>query len=84
MYAGKPEASIDCIPNLCWRCLCLDKQYNVCQHTPHIYSKYQRDNKKSDSNLSVLMSLDGEPGWVCLMCCNCDSEYRFTKPVLSE
>lgn len=25
-------------------------------------------------NLSVLMALDGEPGWVCLMCCNCDSE----------
>ncbi|OAQ72995.2 hypothetical protein VFPPC_12906 [Pochonia chlamydosporia 170] len=23
-------------------------------------------------NLSVLMSLDGEPGWVCLMSCNCD------------
>ncbi|CAM1504203.1 Fc.00g017940.m01.CDS01 [Cosmosporella sp. VM-42] len=23
-------------------------------------------------NLSVLMALDGEPGWVCLMCCNCD------------
>lgn len=26
------------------------------------------------SNLSVLMGLDGEPGWVCLMCCNSDSE----------
>ncbi|KAH8649806.1 hypothetical protein BX600DRAFT_418738 [Xylariales sp. PMI_506] len=23
-------------------------------------------------NLTVLMALDGEPGWVCLMCCNCD------------
>ncbi|KXJ87460.1 hypothetical protein Micbo1qcDRAFT_215832 [Microdochium bolleyi] len=23
-------------------------------------------------NLSVLMALDGEPGWVCLMCCNVD------------
>ncbi|OAA80191.1 hypothetical protein LEL_03677 [Akanthomyces lecanii RCEF 1005] len=23
-------------------------------------------------NLSVLMGLNGEPGWVCLMCCNCD------------
>ncbi|KAK3683573.1 hypothetical protein B0T22DRAFT_519665 [Podospora appendiculata] len=23
-------------------------------------------------NLSVLMALDGEPGWVCLMCCNSD------------
>ncbi|OTA06836.1 hypothetical protein A9Z42_0076310 [Trichoderma parareesei] len=23
-------------------------------------------------NLSVLMALNGEPGWVCLMCCNCD------------
>ncbi|RKU46940.1 hypothetical protein DL546_005205 [Coniochaeta pulveracea] len=23
-------------------------------------------------NLSVLMGLDGEPGWVCLMCCNSD------------
>jgi hypothetical protein len=23
-------------------------------------------------NLSVLMALHGEPGWVCLMCCNCD------------
>lgn len=26
------------------------------------------------SNLVVLMSLNGEPGWVCLMCCNSDSE----------
>ncbi|KAG6005804.1 hypothetical protein E4U43_000539 [Claviceps pusilla] len=26
----------------------------------------------SITNLSVLMSLDGEPGWMCLMCCNCD------------
>lgn len=25
------------------------------------------------SNLSVLMALNGELGWVCLMCCNCDS-----------
>ncbi|KAK2772402.1 hypothetical protein CKAH01_03940 [Colletotrichum kahawae] len=23
-------------------------------------------------NLTVLMALDGEPGWVCLMCCNSD------------
>ncbi|KAK7403581.1 hypothetical protein QQX98_010674 [Neonectria punicea] len=23
-------------------------------------------------NLTVLMSLNGEPGWVCLMCCNAD------------
>ncbi|KAH6990548.1 hypothetical protein BKA56DRAFT_210192 [Ilyonectria sp. MPI-CAGE-AT-0026] len=23
-------------------------------------------------NLSVLLALDGEPGWVCLMCCNAD------------
>ncbi|PTB67363.1 hypothetical protein BBK36DRAFT_1097648, partial [Trichoderma citrinoviride] len=23
-------------------------------------------------NLSVLMALNGEPGWVCLICCNCD------------
>ncbi|KAF4510818.1 hypothetical protein G6O67_002681 [Ophiocordyceps sinensis] len=23
-------------------------------------------------NLTVLMAMDGEPGWVCLMCCNCD------------
>ncbi|OAA59312.1 hypothetical protein ISF_06247 [Cordyceps fumosorosea ARSEF 2679] len=23
-------------------------------------------------NLSVLMALNGEPGWVCLLCCNCD------------
>lgn len=26
----------------------------------------------SIANLSVLMALDGEPGWVCLMCCNLD------------
>ncbi|KAG6268977.1 hypothetical protein E4U47_004359 [Claviceps purpurea] len=26
----------------------------------------------SITNLSVLMTLRGEPGWVCLMCCNCD------------
>ncbi|PHH89738.1 hypothetical protein CDD83_5390 [Cordyceps sp. RAO-2017] len=25
-----------------------------------------------DRNLGVLMALDGEPGWVCLMCCNSD------------
>ncbi|UNI20132.1 hypothetical protein JDV02_006250 [Purpureocillium takamizusanense] len=24
------------------------------------------------SNLTVLTALNGEPGWVCLMCCNCD------------
>ncbi|KAK2611449.1 hypothetical protein N8I77_004787 [Diaporthe amygdali] len=23
-------------------------------------------------NLSVLTALNGEPGWVCLLCCNCD------------
>ncbi|CAI6101246.1 unnamed protein product [Clonostachys chloroleuca] len=23
-------------------------------------------------NLTVLAALNGEPGWVCLMCCNCD------------
>lgn len=28
----------------------------------------------SSRNLSVLMALDGEPGWVCLMCCNSDSQ----------
>ena len=28
----------------------------------------------SVANLSVLMALNGEPGWVCLMCCNCDSK----------
>ncbi len=26
----------------------------------------------ANRNLSVLMGLDGEPGWICLMCCNCD------------
>ncbi|KAL7923049.1 hypothetical protein ACQKWADRAFT_291086 [Trichoderma austrokoningii] len=26
----------------------------------------------SIANLSVLMALNGEPGWMCLMCCNCD------------
>ncbi|QUC23821.1 uncharacterized protein UV8b_08062 [Ustilaginoidea virens] len=26
----------------------------------------------SITNLSVLVSLDGEPGWICLMSCNCD------------
>ncbi|CAH0059519.1 unnamed protein product [Clonostachys solani] len=26
----------------------------------------------SVTNLTVLMALNGEPGWVCLMCCNCD------------
>ncbi|KAH0594221.1 hypothetical protein MHUMG1_08060 [Metarhizium humberi] len=25
-------------------------------------------------NLCALMSLDGEPGWVCLVSCNCDTE----------
>lgn len=30
-----------------------------------------------DSNLTVLMALNGEPGWVCLMCCNSDSKYWF-------
>lgn len=28
----------------------------------------------SHSNLTVLMVLNGEPGWVCLMCCNSDSK----------
>lgn len=26
------------------------------------------------SNLSVLTAMDGEPAWVCLLCCNADSE----------
>lgn len=26
-------------------------------------------------NLTVLMVLDGEQGWICLMCCNADSWY---------
>lgn len=26
-------------------------------------------------NLTVLMALNGEPGWVCLMCCNSDSKF---------
>lgn len=29
------------------------------------------------SNLTVLMSLNGEPGWVCLLCCNCDSKSSY-------
>lgn len=24
-------------------------------------------------NITVLLVLDGEPGWVCMMCCNSDS-----------
>ncbi len=35
------------------------------------------------SNLSVLMALDGEPGWVCLMCCNCDGESLHPNPYSS-
>lgn len=27
-------------------------------------------------NLTVLMVLNGEPGWICLMCCNADSKLR--------
>jgi hypothetical protein len=27
-------------------------------------------------NITVLMVLDGEPGWVCMMCCNSDSRCR--------
>lgn len=29
------------------------------------------------SNLTVLMVLNGEPGWVCLMCCNSDGTFNF-------
>ncbi|CAH0022010.1 unnamed protein product [Clonostachys rhizophaga] len=29
----------------------------------------------SVTNLTVLMALNGEPGWVCLMCCNCDATW---------
>lgn len=25
-------------------------------------------------NITVMMVLDGEPGWVCLMACNIDSK----------
>lgn len=28
----------------------------------------------SVGNLTVLMVLKGEPGWICLLCCNADSE----------
>lgn len=27
-------------------------------------------------NLTILMILKGEPGWICLMCCNADSKLR--------
>jgi hypothetical protein len=38
----------------------------------------------SRRNLSILMALDGEPGWVCLICCNCDSEhYLLQMPLVS-
>ena len=30
----------------------------------------------NSSNLTVLMVLDGEPGWVCLMCCNSDGTFQ--------
>lgn len=25
-------------------------------------------------NITVLMVLEGEPGWICMMCCNADSK----------
>lgn len=28
----------------------------------------------SVSNITVMAALDGEPGWICLMLCNLDSE----------
>lgn len=34
----------------------------------------------SVANLTVLMVLKGEPGWICLMCCNADSEFLFPRP----
>ena len=31
----------------------------------------------SVTNITVLMVLNGEPGWVCMMCCNSDSKASF-------
>jgi hypothetical protein len=31
----------------------------------------------SVANITVLMVLEGEPGWVCMMCCNSDSKPPF-------
>lgn len=31
-------------------------------------------------NLTVLMILKGEPGWICLMCCNADSKLHQSAP----
>lgn len=30
--------------------------------------------------MSVLLALNGEPGWICLTCCNSDSEYLSVSP----
>ena len=36
------------------------------------YRNFGSNHLVVNRNLSVLMGLDGEPGWICLMCCNCD------------
>ena len=34
----------------------------------------------SVANMAVMIALHGEPGWVCLMCCNADSESSPRQP----
>lgn len=33
----------------------------------------------SVANLLILMLLKGEPGYICLMCCNADSEFHYPR-----
>ncbi|KAK7177443.1 hypothetical protein PSPO01_16510 [Paraphaeosphaeria sporulosa] len=33
-------------------------------------------------NITILMALQGEPGWICMICCNADSE--FPSPFLAH
>ena len=36
------------------------------------------------SNLGVLLGLNGEPGWICLMCCNSDSKLTSIQEVFQH
>ncbi|EXU99812.1 hypothetical protein X797_006941 [Metarhizium robertsii] len=55
-HARKYATSNYCFQNILWSSLHAAKQHNT-------------DLLR---NLCALMSLDGEPGWVCLVSCNCD------------
>lgn len=81
----EPRITKDCTPNFHWIALYLDEQY--CVGKLHLVreSAWKRlTNWTECRNLSVLTALNGEPGWVCLLCCNCDGLYLLATDAIGK